>query len=96
MAVMMCREIVQTVGKSKSLRICQSLTHLLDTSVDVSAVYVKLLDDLTLKTCSESKYTMRCRMLRTDVDHIFILSENDIPLLDYAAVRLELIILCSI
>ena len=49
MAVLVCTQIVQTVGQSQSLRIGQAFAHLLDTPVDVAAVGINLVDDFTLQ-----------------------------------------------
>ena len=49
MAVLVCAQVVQTVGQIQGLRIGQAFAHLLDTPVDVAAVGINLVDDFTLQ-----------------------------------------------
>ena len=49
MAVLVCAQVVQTVGQCQSLRIGEAFAHLLDTPVDISAVGIDLFDDFTFQ-----------------------------------------------
>ena len=71
MTVLLCRQIVETIGKVKCLRISKRFAELLDTPVYVSAIYVDFLDGLTVERCTETQYPVCCRVLRTDIDNKF-------------------------
>ena len=77
---MVLSQIVEPVGESQGLRICRHLAYLLDSPVDISAVHVQLLDDLAFERYPEAEYAMCGRMLRSDVDHIFLAFEERVPL----------------
>ena len=76
MAVLRGPKVVETVREGERLRIGQFLADLLNAAVDIAAVHVQLADDLALKRDAETQHAVRCRVLGTDVDHIFVLLEK--------------------
>ena len=90
---MMGCQIVKTVAQSQCLRVGQAFAHLFDSSVNISAVNIQFLDRLTLKADTKSENAVCCRMLRTDIDDIFILIKQHFPFLDDATVLENLYIL---
>ena len=86
MAVLHRAQIVKPVGESESLRVSHCLTELFDSSVDISAVYVQLLDDFPFERDPEAEHAVRSRMLRPDIDHIFLVFEKRVPFQDIASV----------
>jgi hypothetical protein len=70
------RKVVETFCQMKNLRVSACLTHLLDTSVDVSKVWIHLLYDLSVERDAQVKHTMGCRVLRTYVYDILVLTEK--------------------
>ena len=96
MAVMMSAQIVQTVGQCQGLWIGEAFAHLFNASVNVSAVYVQLLDDFPFQGNTEAEYTVSSRVLRTDIDDVFILCKDDVTLFDDTAVGQFFIVLGGI
>ena len=86
MAVLVCAQVIQAVGQCQCLWIGEAFAHLFDASVDVAAVYVQLLDDFPFQTYTETEYTMSGRVLRADIDDVFIFVEQNITLFDYTTV----------
>ena len=71
-----CREVVETVGEGKGLRICIALAHLLDTTVYISQMGIDTLDGLAIHYCLQTEHTMGRGVLRTDIYYIFIIGEE--------------------
>ena len=94
--VVMGAQIVQAVGQCQGLRIGEAFAHLLDAPVNVSAVYVQLLDDFPFEGDTEPEYAVGGGMLRTDIDDVFILCKDDVTLLDDTAVGQFFIVLGGI
>ena len=46
--------------------------------MDISAVHIHLADNLPVKLYSETKHSVRCRVLGTDIHHIFTLFEEHV------------------
>ena len=49
MAVLVCAQIIQTVGQGQRLGVGEAFAHFFDAPVDVSAVHIQLLDNLTFQ-----------------------------------------------
>ena len=73
MAVHHRRKIVQTVGQCQCLRIGHVLPHLLDTTVDITEVWIDALHGLTINNGLQSEHTVGRWVVRTDVDNIVVL-----------------------
>ena len=86
MTIVMSCQIIQTVGQSQCLWIGEAFAHLFDASVNVTAVYVQLLDDFTFEGNTETKDSVSRWMLRTDVDNVFILIKQDFTLFNDTSV----------
>ena len=74
--VLMCGKIIQPIGQGQRLRIGQTLTHLLDTPMDVSAIHIDLLDNLTLERYPKTEHPVCGGVLRAYIDHIFRIVEQ--------------------
>ena len=72
MTVLHGTQIVQTVGQCQCLRISHSLPHLLDTTMDITKVWIDALHGLTVEYSLQAQHTMGSRVLRTDVNHIVV------------------------
>ena len=81
-AVVMGAQIVQAVGQCQGLRIGEAFAHLLNASVYIAAVYVQFLDDFPFQGNTEAEDTMSSRVLRTYINNVFVLVEQDVTLLD--------------
>ena len=68
-------EVVHTVGEGKSLGIGEAFADFLDTAMDVSEVWVNLLDAFAFDGCAEVEHSVCRRVLRTDVHHIGVVGE---------------------
>jgi hypothetical protein len=85
-------QIVQTIGKSQRLRICHTLPHLLDGTMDVAKVWIDALYDLTVEHCLQTEHTVGSRVLRTDVEHIVIIAKQLILLALQFAIVVEIVL----
>jgi hypothetical protein len=52
------REIVKTVCQSKCLWVCVILAHLLNTTVNISEVWIDALNGLAINNCLKTKHTV--------------------------------------
>ena len=73
MAVHHRRKIVQTVGQCQGLWIGHVLPHLLDTTVNITEVWIDALHGLTINNSLQSEHTVGRWVVRTDVDNIVVL-----------------------
>ena len=73
MAVHHRRKIVQTVGQCQCLWIGHVLPHLLDTTVDITEVWIDALHSLTINNSLQSEHTVGRWVVRTNVDNIVVL-----------------------
>ena len=76
MTVLLGRQVVETVGKVERLRIGKRLAQLLDPPVYITAININFLDNLTVERGAQAQYTVRGRVLRTDVYHELFGSEK--------------------
>ena len=74
-------EVVHTIGKSESLRICILLAHLLNTTMNITEVWIDTLDYLTIESSFKTKHTMSRRVLRANVYNIVAICKERILLL---------------
>ena len=95
-AVLVCAQVIQAVGQCQCLWIGKAFAHLFDASVDVTAVYVQLLDDFPFQTYTETEHTVSGRMLRTDVDDVFIFVEQNVTLFYHATVGQFLVVVSHV
>ena len=75
MAVHHRRKIVQTVGQCQGLRISHILPHLLDTTVNITEVWIDALHSLTINNGLQTEHTVGRWVVRTDIDYVVILVE---------------------
>ena len=75
-AVLHGSQIVQTIGESQRLGIGHAFPHLLNGTMDVAQVRIDMLHGLTVEHRLKAKHTMGGGVLRTDVDHIVIRTEQ--------------------
>ena len=68
-------QIIHAVGQSQCLRISITLTHFLNTAVDISQMGINLLDGLTVENGLKAKHTVGGRMLRSDIDNEVVIGE---------------------
>ena len=73
MAVHHRRKIIQTVGQCQCLWIGHVLPHLLDTTVNVTEVWIDTLHGLTIDNGLQAEHTVGRWVVRTDVDNIVVL-----------------------
>ena len=82
-------QVVEPVGQRQSLRISKALAHLFDAAVNVTAVDVHLLHRFAGQRNPETQHAVRSRVLRPDIDHVFVVLEQHVfVLFDLAVFQL--------
>ena len=76
MAMLHGSQIVKTICQSQCLGIAHALPHLLNRTMDIAQVRIDALDGLTVQHRLQTKHTMSSGVLRTDVDHIVVRTEQ--------------------
>ena len=85
------RKIVKPICQSQRLRICVAFAHFLYTAMYISAMWIHLTYNLSVKNGLQTKHTMCCRMLRTDVDYIVVICKQLMVCLLYLAVFIDIV-----
>ena len=89
-AVLHGSQIVQTIGEGQRLGIGHAFPHLLNGTMDVAQVRIDMFHGLTVEHRLKAKHTMGGGVLRTDVDHIVIRTEQLVLLALQVAVLVDI------